>query len=953
MKLLTNLHTSCFLSGDKPLTLLNTSHMVHLSLVHGNSEESAYAYMLYASMHVVPERQDYKSGYEFGQLALRVNERFYDPAIRAKALMNFAWSVNIWRMPMASSIPIGREAFRLGTETGMFVETAYALFNDCWFALLSDSDLDACRRTCKANVDYTKRIKMFHFAGGAPQVILQWGLALQGLTEHPLSFTDGSFDEEAFRRNYMGQPLFEMFYFDAKLAVLYTFEEYHAACEIAEQAERVIKDFSGTIWDEIRVYYHALTLAALHATATPAERSEIEKNLDAWNARLKKWAENSPYNFRAQHLIVSAEIARLRAQALEAMSLYEAAIAASAEQECPRERALANELCAKFWLNHAQKKVAAVFMQEARSAYAQWGGLAKVKDLEQRYPHLLSPTRTESGTPVADGQASHLTIGRRLEFLDLQTVIKAAQVISGEMTLSRLLEKMMRIVMENAGAQKGILALEKEGELFIEAEGIFGKKANGPATLRGQNGEDEVIALHSIPLEPSGKLALAVVNFVRRTGESLVVPNAVSDSRFAHDTYIVQNQPQSIFCLPILHQSKFIGMLYLENNLTTDAFTPDRIEVMQMLAAQSAIALENARLYEETKQEVAERKHAEEALRAALFEVEQLKNRLQAENVYLQEEIRTQQNYEEIVGASPAIRIVFRNIEKVAPTDSTVLLIGATGTGKELVARAIHSSSHRNANALITVNCGALPSGLIESELFGHEKGAFTGATARKKGRFELADGGTIFLDEIGELPLETQAKLLRVLQEQEFERVGATQTIKVNVRVIAATNRDLEEAVRLGAFRTDLFYRLNIFPIHLPALRERSEDIPTLTNHFVSKFSRRLGKKIDRVSAEALERLTHYVWPGNVRELANVLERAVILCDGGVLQIDHLAISSQVPKPEMEVATLQEAERAHILKALQETKWVVGGPNGAAKRLGLNRTTLLARMKKLGIEKE
>jgi PAS domain S-box-containing protein len=351
-------------------------------------------------------------------------------------------------------------------------------------------------------------------------------------------------------------------------------------------------------------------------------------------------------------------------------------------------------------------------------------------------------------------------------------------------------------------------------------------------------------------------------------------------------------------------------------------------------------------------EDITERKRAEQALREALAEVEQLKNRLQAENIYLQEEIKTEYNFEEIVGASTAMKRVFQNIERVAGTDTTVLITGETGTGKELVARAIHNLSRRKDRPLITVNCAALPSGLIESELFGHEKGAFTGAVARKKGRFELADGGTIFLDEIGELPLETQIKLLRVLQEREFERVGGSQTLQVDVRVLAATNRDLEAQVKLGAFRADLFYRLNIFPIPLPPLRERSDDIALLTHYFVGKFSRRMGKKIDRVSREALNKLMAYHWSGNVRELANLIERAVILCDGGILQPHHIGLSHQPSVSDTAISTLEEMERSQILKALEETNWVVGGPSGAAQLLGLNRTTLLARMKKLGIEK-
>ena len=337
----------------------------------------------------------------------------------------------------------------------------------------------------------------------------------------------------------------------------------------------------------------------------------------------------------------------------------------------------------------------------------------------------------------------------------------------------------------------------------------------------------------------------------------------------------------------------------------------------------------------------------------ALFELQAFKNKLQVENIYLQEEIRIQNNFEQIVGVSTTMQKVFQSVERVAPTDSTVLITGETGTGKELVARAIHNRSSRRERALIIVNCAALPSGLIESELFGHEKGAFTGATARKKGKFELADAGSIFLDEVGELPLETQTKLLRVLQEQEFERLGASQTLNVNVRVIAATNRNLHEQVQAGAFRGDLYYRLNIFPISLPSLRERPEDIPLLISHFVQKFSNRMAKKIDRVSQEAQERLCSYSWPGNVRELANVLERAVILCDGGMLEADHLGITVLQSSPGNGPATrLQDFERKHILETLEKTRWVVGGSAGAAKLLGLNRTTLLAKMKKLGIER-
>src|SRR5262245_14490853 len=279
---------------------------------------------------------------------------------------------------------------------------------------------------------------------------------------------------------------------------------------------------------------------------------------------------------------------------------------------------------------------------------------------------------------------------------------------------------------------------------------------------------------------------------------------------------------------------------------------------------------------------------ADDRLRAALAEVEVLRNRLQAENVYLQDEIRTEHNFAEMVGSSPALFAVIRKVEQVAPTDATVLVYGETGTGKELIARAIHQRSPRGARPLVKVNSSAISAGLVESELFGHVKGAFTGAIDKRIGRFALADHGTIFLDEVGELPLETKVKLLRVLQEQEFEPVGSNQTVRVDVRVIAATNRDLDEAVRAGRFRADLFYRLNVFPLRVPPLRERASDIPQLAMFFLSRFARRFGRPVETISAATMDRLLSYSWPGNIRELQNVIERAVILSRGLVLELDR-----------------------------------------------------------------
>jgi formate hydrogenlyase transcriptional activator len=361
-------------------------------------------------------------------------------------------------------------------------------------------------------------------------------------------------------------------------------------------------------------------------------------------------------------------------------------------------------------------------------------------------------------------------------------------------------------------------------------------------------------------------------------------------------------------------------------------FSTPEIDLLGEVAKQIAIAVENAQAYRQ---------------------ITELKDRLAKEKLYLEEEIRTDHNFEEIVGETPALVRVLKEVETVAPTSSTVLIRGETGTGKELIARAVHELSPRREHTFVKINCAAIPTGLLESELFGHERGAFTGAISQKVGRFELAHQGTLFLDEVGDIPPELQPKLLRVLQEQEFERLGSTQTIRVDVRLVAATNRDLAEMARDGRFRSDLYYRLNVFPVVLPPLRERRDDIPRLVRHFAQKVARRMGRHIETIPVDAMDVLVHYPWPGNIRELENIIERAVILSPGPELQInlsELKVVPVQVEPSARTAVTLDDAEREHILNALREARWVLGGPNGAAARLAMKRTTLQSKMKKLGI---
>ena len=398
----------------------------------------------------------------------------------------------------------------------------------------------------------------------------------------------------------------------------------------------------------------------------------------------------------------------------------------------------------------------------------------------------------------------------------------------------------------------------------------------------------------------------------------------LESASYPFQRYLISQGYRFVCSVPLISAERVLGTLNVASR--SGRIDQEEIALLEQVAGQIAIALDNA---------------------AAYRRIEELNARLAEEKLYLQDEIRTNYFLEEIVGRSAAIMNVLRQVEMVAPSDSTVLICGETGTGKELIARAIHNRSSRRQSAFVKVNCAAIPTGLLESELFGHERGAFTGAVAQRIGRFELAHRGTIFLDEIGDIPLELQPKLLRVLQEREFERLGSGKTIRVDVRLVAATNADLLRMVEDKKFRADLYYRLNVFPIVVPPLRERPEDIPLLVSYFAQQYAARMGKRITTIPSETMAQLSRYSWPGNIRELQNLVERAVILSSGSTLEVPLETLQAErQPSP----GSLEDVERNHILQVLKETNWVLSGPSGAAARLGLKRATLQYRMKKLGI---
>jgi len=562
--------------------------------------------------------------------------------------------------------------------------------------------------------------------------------------------------------------------------------------------------------------------------------------------------------------------------------------------------------------------------------------LATGQPVLNREISAVLPTRDEAGHWLA----------HYLPIKDATGRIAQIGVIAVEITEQKKLEESLHSASERLREEK------KRQQVMMEVSGILAAERDVPRAFpqvsaylrRVLRQEYAALVLHD---EKSGQLVRQAMDFPLRkwpTGDPDITAKSPGVRALRERASLIFNRDEmqgfhpetrdrllaeglkSLCYVPLLRPQGHMGVLVLAST-RTDAFKTDDLTLLNQVAFQLAIALENAR---------------------AAREVEQLRNRLTQESRYLEGASRPKPNFEEIIGESPALKQVLDQAAIVADSDATVLLLGETGTGKGLIARAIHRTSKRRNRSFITLNCAAIPTGLLESELFGHEKGAFTGAVSQKIGRLELGDKGTLFLDEIGEISLELQPKLLRVLQDNEFERLGGTRTIKVNLRLIAATNRDLAKSVAEKEFRSDLFYRLNVFPIRLPPLRERREDIPVLVRYFVRKFAGRMDRSIETVPSETMNALINWHWPGNVRELENFIERSVILTEGTALRAPLAELQGEGPGGEEQ--SLANSEREHILRVLRETGGMISGPAGAARRLGVKRTTLQSKMQRLGI---
>ena len=1020
---------------DENLSSLVICRMVNLSLEHGNSDGSCFAYVWFAII-AGPRFGNYKDGFRFGRLGYDLVEQRGLKRFQARTYMSFGDIVLPWTRHVLAGRDLVRRAFDAANEIGDVTFAGYCCDHLIKNMLAAGDQLVEVQREAENGLQYAQKVR---FGLVVDHIKAQLGLirTLRGLTPKFGSFNDDQFDEVRFERYLASNPAvaeLECWYWVRKLQARFFAGDYATAVDASLSAKRQLWTSPSQFETAELCYYGALSHAASWDSALPDKQRDHLDALTVHHRQLEVWAENCPENFENRAALVGAEIARIEGHDLVAIRLYERAIRSAHSNGFIHTEAVAYEVAARFYAARGFNKIADAYLREARYCYLRWGADGKVNQLDHLYPHLKKEE-------LAPGPTS--TIVAPVEVLDLATIIKVSQAVSGDMVLEKLIDRVMCSAIEQAGAERGLLIVPRGDELGVQAE----------ATTRGN---DVTVHLRDASAADAA-LPESLVRYVMRTQESVILDDASSRNPFSIDPYIVQHRARSVLCLPLINQTKLTGVLYLENNLTPSVFTPDRITVLKVLASQAAISLENTRLYRDLKDREAKigrlvdanilgifiwnldgaivganeaflrmvqygrddlvsgrvrwtdvtppecRERDERAVAdlkatataqpyekeffrkdgsrvpvligGALFqkggtegvsfvldlsdqkraeaEIKALKDQLYKENLALRKEIQTEHNFEEIIGNSAAIKKVFRAIEKVAATDASVLITGETGTGKELIARAIHNLSARKDLVLVKVNCAAIPAGLIESELFGHEKGAFTGALARKIGRFELADQATIFLDEIGDLPLELQAKLLRVLQEGEFERLGNPRTLKVNVRVIAATNRNLEKSVQEGSFRPDLFYRLNVFPIPLPPLRDRKEDIPLLVSHFAKKYAAKLGKQITSVPQSTLQILQSYPWPGNVRELENLIERAVILAQGVQLEIADLLSRSSSTAAVAQIATLEEREREHILQVLEMAGWRVSGERGAANLLGLKRTTLEARMKKLGIARK
>jgi predicted ATPase/transcriptional regulator with GAF, ATPase, and Fis domain/tRNA A-37 threonylcarbamoyl transferase component Bud32 len=915
--------------------------MVNLSLAQGHTPDSAVGYAFFGLLHSAV-LHSYRSAYDYGRLGIALAEQYADASQLCKTTHMFCAFINQWSRHFREFDADNRRGFQAGLQSGEHQYAGYHRYNRALCLFHLGTNLQALIPELQELLRFGRTTRNQHATD--PIVgVMRAALDLAGETPEPGTFIFEQTSEPDFLGDLVSRDARPALchYHVIKCQVLYVYGRIDDAQRCAERAATGLLFVPGHMSVAVHAFYASLIAVEAMERAGDGVQAEQLDAIKGWLHQLQRWADSCPDNFLHKSLLVAAEVARLEGDLWQAAELYDRAIDEASRSGYRQEEALAHERAGLFWLAQHRHKMAAVYLNEAQHGYQLWGASRKARMLADAHADLIAGTPATSRRESGPSMPFFTLLSSTGAALDFATVMKASQTISKEVDLEALVKKLVKIAVETAGAQRGHLLLLKEGKLGVEASSTFetGERRYRP----------------SLPVDAVDDLPASIVHYVTRTKELLTLADAAADSRFSGDAVVRRSRSRSVLCVPITNRGDMVGVLYLEHNLVSGAFTSDRVAIVQSLAAQAAISLENAGLYDEQKK-------TERNLRDALEELQRLKNQLEAENWYLQEEVGV--NHGEILGESAAIKNVLKAIETVASTDVNVVITGETGTGKELVARAIHQASERAQKTLIKVNSASIPKELFESEFFGHVKGAFTGALRDRVGRFELADTGTLFLDEVAEIPLDMQSKLLRVLQEGEFERVGEERTRTVDVRILAATNRDLKQEVDAGRFRQDLYYRLNVFPIEVPPLSQRDEDIPRLAAHYLRHAAGRLKRPCPTLTQANVLQLLHYDWPGNVRELQNVIERAVIVSGAGPLHLDLPSITAKVPPSMASPATptssaevrvvhedkKREQDRDNILAALQKTNWKIAGKHGAAELLGLRPSTLASRIKRLGI---
>ena len=923
------------------------------------------------------------------------------------------------REPLSASLEPLLEAHKMGIETGDFFNAGISAVIRCQIAFMCGKELNWLKgelSTLKA------ALKKINYILGSPQLEMLMK-TIMVLMEEPSSLSSGIMDQydrvTGAEFVYREQSNFNY----QKLVLQYQFEEYEAARETVFEMINLMKTYKDLHADSLANCYQSLALLAVYGQGSEGEKEEILTQVHDHQETLEKLARCAPSNYLHKYHLVEAERLRvLEGQSDAILSHYDQAIALARESEFIHEEALADELTARYLLTQGQNDAARAYLRSAMEKYEAWGAKRKVAHLRERYPGLISDDRAEA---VASPSAN----------LDLATMLKASEAISSILELEPLLEILLGILIENAGAQTAALILETEGQSLIAA--------------RGSAEQVECFLPLSLPVEKAFSLSLSVISWVKQSREHLVLDNASREERFAGDDYIRRERPKSILCAPITHQSALSGIIYLENNLVEGAFTPRRLEVIKHLTSQIAISLENARLHENLKRSEAEyrgifenategiyrtsqdgrflsanpamaqifgysspeelmasitdvghqlyvnpeRRHqfldlirqrrtvsdfeveffrkdgstfwaslharpiydetgALRFINGIIFDVTEQKNRMEAlheENVRLKANIRERYRFGKIIGKSPVMQEIYELILKAAASDVGVIVYGESGTGKELVAQAIHEMSDRKENPFVPINVGGVAETLLESEFFGYKKGAFTGANTDKRGLLQLADKGTLFLDELGEIGPNLQAKLLRAIEGGGFTPVGGLKAETSDFRVIAATNKDLKQQVKKGLIREDFFYRIHIIPIHLPPLRERKEDIPLLIEHFMQNYPP--SKNLPTITVAVMEALTSYDWPGNVRELINTMHRYLTLKKLDFLDsslVDDSKTEPPVPVEARETnesldATMKRLEKLYLTRVLEDNDWQ---QSKVSALLGVDPKTLYRKIK-------